>query len=116
MAMNKKDKNLFKACVAMVLMIAMVGFLANSALKLAGDPLRVVGAVACAYYGLRLLVGFTVRRLPPKVRSRSSGLAGNPRTPCPPAVSQGVAGVALGRQACIHSFISDCPMAGVYTG
>ena len=68
--MNQKDRNLVKACALLVLLVLALGFAFNKALHLAGDPLRVVGAIFSAYYLARAAVAVARRRRRPKVRAR----------------------------------------------
>ena len=73
--MNQKDRNLVKACALLVLLVLALGFAFNKALHLAGDPLRVVGAIFSAYYLARAAVAVARRRRRPKVRARRRALS-----------------------------------------
>lgn len=51
--MNPKDKNIFKG---LAFLVVVCGLVVYAGLKVFGEPLRLVGALATGYAGLRLLV------------------------------------------------------------
>jgi len=73
MGMNKKDKNVVKGLMALAVFLGLSAVVLDQALKAAGDPLRLVGAMASCYVAGQFLVRFYKQYLTPSYDFKAAG-------------------------------------------